>query len=136
MSQTRSKSKKAAVATKSKGKPANKYPGKPSNPESKVSMFSDAFYSDVNIKTILEGGCPEGFDPEDKNVARQMKSLSRTAPIALFLASELIDAAGETDLQAGLSKELENLKAIFSTADALEGLSALIEGRRPTYQNL
>jgi hypothetical protein len=30
---------------------------------------------------------------------------------------------------------LENLEKIFSTDDALEGLSALIEGRKPTYQN-
>ena len=31
--------------------------------------------------------------------------------------------------------ELGKLEAIFSTDDALEGLSALIEGRKPTYQN-
>jgi enoyl-CoA hydratase/3-hydroxyacyl-CoA dehydrogenase len=120
---------------KSQGKPANKYPGKPSNPESKVSQFAESFYSDANIKTILSGNCPDGFDSEDKAVARQMKSLSRTAPIALSMASNLIDIAGETDLQGGLSKELENLEAIFSTNDALEGLSALIEGRKPTYQD-
>jgi hypothetical protein len=35
----------------------------------------------------------------------------------------------------GLSQELENLEKIFTTADALEGLSALIEGRRPSYTN-
>ena len=64
-----------------------------------------------------------------------MKSLSRTAPIALRMASELIDAAGSTELSDGLSQELGNLEAIFSTDDALEGLSALIEGRKPTYQN-
>ena len=51
------------------------------------------------------------------------------------MASNLIDIAGETDLQVGLSKELEHLEAIFSTNDALEGLSALIEGRKPTYQD-
>ena len=34
-----------------------------------------------------------------------------------------------------LSQELGNLEGIFSTNDALEGLSALIEGRKPTYQN-
>ena len=123
------------MALKSRGKPANKYPGEPSNPESKISQFAESFYSDANIKTILSGNCPDGFDSEDKAVARQMKSLSRTAPIALSMASNLIDIAGETDLQVGLSKELEHLEAIFSTNDALEGLSALIEGRKPTYQD-
>ena len=73
---------------------------------------------------------------EDRNVSRQMKSLSRVAPIALRMASDLIDVADNTNLVDGLSKELENLEMIFSTSDALEGLSALIEGRKPTYQNL
>ena len=119
----------------STGKPADKYPGKPANSDSKVAMFAESFYSDDNLISILDGNCPEGFDSDDKNVARQMKSLSRTAPIALRMASNLIDVAGTTELSDGLSQELGNLEAIFSTNDALEGLSALIEGRKPTYQN-
>ena len=119
----------------STGKPADKYPGKPANSDSKVAIFAESFYSDDNLISILDGNCPEGFDSEDKNVARQMKSLSRTAPIALRMASNLIDVAGTTELSDGLSEELGNLETIFSTNDALEGLSALIEGRKPTYQN-
>ena len=119
----------------SSGKPENKYPGKPANPDSKVAKFASSFYSDENIATVLAGNCPEGFDLEDKGVSRQMKSLSRTAPIALSLANDLINAAGNTDLSEGLGQELGNLETIFSTDDALEGLSALIEGRKPTYQN-
>ena len=117
------------------GKPAEKYPAKPMNSDSKIAKFAQAFYSDENLSTILDGNCPEGFDPEDKLVSRQMKSLSRTAPIALRMASDLINAAGESELSEGLSQELGKLEAIFSTEDALEGLSALIEGRKPTYQN-
>ncbi|MDC0556864.1 3-hydroxyacyl-CoA dehydrogenase/enoyl-CoA hydratase family protein [Candidatus Poseidoniaceae archaeon] len=119
----------------SDGKPENKYPGKPANPDSKVVQFANSFYSDENIATVLAGNCPEGFDSEDKGVSRQMKSLSRTAPIALSLANDLINAAGNTNLSDGLGQELSNLETIFSTDDALEGLSALIEGRKPTYQN-
>ena len=103
--------------------------------DSKIVKFAQTFYSDENLATILDGNCPEGFDPEDKLVSRQMKSLSRTAPIALRMASDLIDAAGATELSDGLSQELGKLEDIFSTDDALEGLSALIEGRKPTYQN-
>jgi enoyl-CoA hydratase/carnithine racemase len=84
---------------------------------------------------ILRGECPDGFDSEDKGIARQMKSLSRAAPIALQMASDLIDACATTDLSTGLQMELDQLTTIFSTADSLEGLSALIEGRKPTYQN-
>ena len=83
----------------------------------------------------MSGACPEGFDAEEKNVARQMKSLSRTAPIALKMASDLIDATMDTDLSVGLQMELDQLTEIFSTKDSLEGLSALIEGRKPGYTN-
>jgi hypothetical protein len=31
--------------------------------------------------------------------------------------------------------ELKGLEEIFGTSDALEGLAALIEGRRPNYTN-
>jgi enoyl-CoA hydratase/3-hydroxyacyl-CoA dehydrogenase len=116
-----------------RGKPENKYPGAPKNPDTKIVQFANEFYNDKNLETLLSGNCPEGFDIEDKNVGRQMKALSRVAPIALNMASELINAAGETNLSTGLEKELDGLEAIFSTTDALEGLSALIEGRKPTY---
>ena len=117
------------------GKPSNKYPGSPAHPESAIASFATSFYSDENMPTIMAGTCPDGFDAEDKNIARQMKSLSRTAPIALKMASDLIDATSETDLSAGLQMELDRLTEIFSTKDSLEGLSALIEGRKPGYSN-
>ena len=119
----------------SDGKPSNKYPGEPAQPSSAIATFASNFYSDENMASIMSGACPEGFDAEDKNVARQMKSLSRTAPIALKMASELIDATMDTDLSAGLQMELDRLTEIFSTKDSLEGLSALIEGRKPGYTN-
>ena len=121
----------------SEGKPANKYPGTPKNADHPVAAFANSFFSDGNMSMLLNGTCPDGFDAEDRNVGRQLKSLSRTAPIALRMASELLDGAVETggDLNAGLALELSSLEDIFSTADALEGLSALIEGRRPSYTN-
>ena len=119
----------------STGKPANKYPGTPSNGSSPVVQFAKKFYADENMATLLAGGCPEGFDVEDKTVARQLKSLKFTAPIGLAMASACIDATGSTTLSKGLEMELEGLNQIFSTEDALEGLSALIEGRRATYKN-
>ena len=119
----------------STGKPADKYPGTPSNGSSPVVQFAKKFYADENMATLLAGGCPEGFDAEDKTVARQLKSLKFTAPIGLAMASARIDATGTTTLSKGLEMELEGLNQIFSTEDALEGLSALIEGRRATYKN-
>lgn len=120
-------------AISSTGKPEQKYPGTPAVPGSLVVKFAEEFFSDENLKVILSGDCPVGFDSEDKNVSRQLKSLSRAAPIAVKMASELIDATSATDLNSGLQLELDGLNGIFTTEDALEGLSALIEGRKPTY---
>ncbi|MDA8727988.1 hypothetical protein N9M88_02605, partial [Euryarchaeota archaeon] len=108
----------------------------PTNPSSPAAAFAASFYSDENMASIMNGACPEGFDSEDKIVSRQLKSLSRTAPIALKMASDLIDATSATELSAGLQMELDQLTDIFSTADSLEGLSALIEGRKPSYSNV
>ena len=77
-----------------------------------------------------------GLEPDDPNVARQIKALSRAAPLALRTASELLDQAIATgdDLSAGLQMELDQLESTFDSNDAVEGLSALIEGRRPDYK--
>ena len=115
------------------GKPEDKYPGSPSDPSHPVSAMSKAFYSDSNMASLLSGQVPEGFDPEDRNVARQLKSLSRAAPVSVRIASDLLDKALVTDLESGLQLELDALEEIFATKDAREGLSALVEGRRPEY---
>ena len=125
----------AVIQCSASGKPANKYPGKPSNNASPVVKFALDFYSDNNLSVLLSGGCPAGYDMEEKTISRQLKNLKYTAPIALSMASELIDITSNTSLSEGLDSELSKLTDIFSTRDALEGLSALIEGRRPTYNN-
>ena len=117
------------------GKPARKYAGAPIDADHPTTAFAANFYTDANMPSLLSGDCPEGFDAEDKTVSRQMKALSRTAPIALRMAAGLLEGARTTgdDLDAGLALELSSLETIFGTDDALEGLSALIEGRRPSY---
>jgi len=119
----------------STGKPNNKYPGTPADADNAIGKFAASFYSDENMEIILSGGCPDSFDAENKNVSRQLRAISRTAPVALKMASELLNDAVSTkdNLQAGLALELERLETIFDSKDALEGLSALIEGRRPEY---
>ena len=119
------------------GKPSNKYPARPTDSSHPAAAFALAFYNDSNIDALLAGNCPEGFDAQDKMVSRQLKSLSRTAPIALSMASDLLNDAVFTgdDLKQGLALELERLDDIFASSDALEGLSALIQGRRPNYTN-
>ena len=88
------------------------------------------------MESIISGSIPDGLEPDDPNVARQIKALSRAAPLALRTASELLDQAIATgdDLSAGLQMELDQLESTFDSNDAVEGLSALIEGRRPDYK--
>jgi enoyl-CoA hydratase/3-hydroxyacyl-CoA dehydrogenase len=126
------------ITTLSKqGKPENKYPSQPKNIEHPISKFAKEFYTNENMSEIMSGKIPKNFNGDEKLASRQIKSLGFTAPIALGIANELLNEAIETgeDLNAGLEKELSNLNKIFQSKDALEGLSALIEGRRPNYTN-
>ena len=114
------------------GASPDRYRGSPADPDHPSVRFATSFFSDANMSTILDGTIPEGF-AEDPMAHRQMKLLGRAAPVGLAMASERIDAAATTTLQEGLQMELDGLNGIFSTHDALEGLSALLEHRRPDY---
>ena len=114
------------------GKPSNKYTGTPVRMSDAVQAAVQ-FYSDENMNSIMIGQIPEGS--KEDYASRQIKQISRTAPIALRMASDLIDVAASTDLEEGLAAELQNLEDIFATKDAYEGLSSLIQGRRPNYSN-
>ena len=114
------------------GKPTNKYTGTPVR-MSEAVQAAVQFYSDENMNLIMTGQIPE--ESVEDYASRQIKQISRTAPIALRMASDLIDIAASTNLEEGLAAELENLEDIFATKDAYEGLSSLIQGRRPNYNN-
>ena len=114
------------------GKPTNKYTGAPVRMSEGVQAAIE-FYSDDNMNSIMTGQIPEGSI--EGYASRQIKQLSRTAPIALRMASDLIDVAASTNLEEGLAAELQKLEDIFATKDAYEGLSSLIQGRRPSYNN-
>ncbi len=114
------------------GKPTNKYTGAPVRMSEAVQSAIE-FYSDDNMDSIMTGQIPDGS--VEGYASRQIKQISRTAPIALRMASNLIDVAASTNLEDGLAAELQNLEDIFSTKDAYEGLSSLIQGRRPNYNN-
>ena len=120
------------------GKPENKFRHAPIDNENKNVIFAKKYYSDDNIKQILDGNKPNNIQGLDENmILRQMKSMSYTAPIALEIAADLLEIANSENISLtdGLSQELSNLERIFSTKDAYEGLSSLIEGRRPSYTN-
>jgi enoyl-CoA hydratase/3-hydroxyacyl-CoA dehydrogenase len=84
-----------------------------------------------NIQRLLSGKPPEGVD--DALAAKAAKFVAYKAPLALKVAAEIIDQQIGKPMEAAVEIELARLSDIFSTADALEGLSSL--GRkRPEFK--
>jgi enoyl-CoA hydratase/3-hydroxyacyl-CoA dehydrogenase len=84
-----------------------------------------------NVARLLSGDVPQGI-PEDL-AARTAKIIGFKAPVALKISNAIIDRQVGISMQEAVEIELGRLNEIFSTADALEGLSSL--GRkRPEYK--
>jgi len=79
-------------------------------------------FADENIEAWLRGDYLESQDPLE---AKTAKALARKAPLALKLANQIIDKGFELPLSDGLKQELAHLNEIFSTADALTGLTSV-----------
>jgi len=79
-------------------------------------------FKDENLKKLLSGNIPQNSDKEKTDKIK--KILSRKAPLAIKIADELIDAQSEVDIDKAIELELDRLVEMFSTSDALKGLSA------------
>jgi enoyl-CoA hydratase/3-hydroxyacyl-CoA dehydrogenase len=87
--------------------------------------------SSENAKRLLAGKLPEGVS--DEIATRTAKFIGYKAPLALKIANEIIDDQVGKSMAEAVEVELGRLTDIFSTADALEGLSSL--GRkRPEFK--
>jgi enoyl-CoA hydratase/3-hydroxyacyl-CoA dehydrogenase len=87
-------------------------------------------FADENMEAWLNNKYLENDDPL---VAKTAKIISSKAPIALRLANEIIDSGYEMPLSEGIKQELDHLNEIFSTADALTGLTSVGKAR-PTFE--
>ncbi|MEK6625474.1 MAG: 3-hydroxyacyl-CoA dehydrogenase NAD-binding domain-containing protein [Bdellovibrionota bacterium] len=78
----------------------------------------------------------ENFDGKNFDLipADYQKKVKFKAPLALALAMQLIDQGASIELKQALQLEMDSLEWIFSTKDALEGLSCLIQKKRPQYK--
>ena len=84
-----------------------------------------------NVDRLLAGKQPEGI-PDDL-AAKTAKIIGYKAPLALKIANEIIDQQIGKSISEAVEIELDRAKDIFSTEDALEGLSSL--GRKkPEYK--
>jgi len=84
-----------------------------------------------NVEILLSGKAPDSV-PADLG-AKTVKVMGYKAPLALKVANEIIDRQVGKAIPDAVEIELGRLTEIFSTADALEGLSSL--GRkRPEFK--
>lgn len=88
-------------------------------------------FSDGRVAELLGGKAPPAADPA---LAKAVQGLARKAPLALKIAAELIDAGSRVSLEEGLELELGRIREIFQTADAREGLTALLERRAAAFK--
>jgi enoyl-CoA hydratase/3-hydroxyacyl-CoA dehydrogenase len=80
--------------------------------------------------TLREG---QADAQDDRASAEALKQLRSKAPVALRIASDLIDQGAELSLPEALDLETTRLVEIFSTKDAYEGLSSLGK-KRPEFR--
>jgi enoyl-CoA hydratase/3-hydroxyacyl-CoA dehydrogenase len=90
-------------------------------------------FSARNVDRMLSGKVPEQAASEV--AAKIAKVLGFKAPVALRIANEIIDQQSGKSMPDAVEIELGRLAEIFSTADALEGLSTA--GRkRPEFKGM
>ncbi len=82
-----------------------------------------AMGSAENVAHLLAGRPPEGV--EQALAAKTAKIVGYKAPLALKIANDIIDRQIDKPMAEAVEIELKRLQEIFSTADALEGLTSM-----------
>jgi enoyl-CoA hydratase/3-hydroxyacyl-CoA dehydrogenase len=99
-------------------------------PSAKWQPVWDCF-DRYTVDQLLAGAAPAAGSPVLERAAKRMSTKS---PHALRAAERLLDRGARMELEDGLDMELDALKEVFLHADALEGMKALLEGRRAVFQ--
>jgi enoyl-CoA hydratase/3-hydroxyacyl-CoA dehydrogenase len=79
-----------------------------------------SLFGDDHIQAWLAG---DYLNSDDPLIAKTAKIIAAKAPLALKFANRIMDTGYEKPLKAGLKEELAHLEEIFSTQDALTGLT-------------
>jgi enoyl-CoA hydratase len=83
------------------------------------------------------GGLVSRVVPADKLLEEAMtaaKKIASQSPLAAMLNKELVNAAFETTLDAGVKLERRLFHSLFSFADQKEGMAAFVEKRKPQFR--
>ncbi|MCU0559907.1 MAG: 3-hydroxyacyl-CoA dehydrogenase NAD-binding domain-containing protein [Desulfobacterales bacterium] len=90
-----------------------------------------ALFDAGHVAELLAGKAPAGQNAE--LAGKVLKTLGYKAPLALRIAADIIDRQAGLAMREAIEVELGRLQEIFSTADALEGLST-VGRRRPEFK--
>jgi len=118
----------AAVRSLASGAKPDKYRSR--GIPDKFKAFA-ALFGPGNVAALLSGKTPGGTNAE--LAGKVVKTLGYKAPLALRIADEIVDQQAALPMREAVEIELGRLKDIFSTADALEGLSSAGR-RRPEFK--
>ena len=88
------------------------------------------FFDTYSIDDILSG---EADCNGDETLEKACKKIGQKSYHALKLCEDLFVEGAHQTLDRALDLESRDLEKAFHHADALEGLSALLEGRRPSF---
>jgi enoyl-CoA hydratase/3-hydroxyacyl-CoA dehydrogenase len=107
-----------------------------SPPEARRANETPARYRAIE-EAFAKPGCPDAGSlasaaAGDPLLAQAAKRLATKAPIALRIAADLIDRGATLPIEQALDLESAHLIEIFSTRDALEGLTSL-GTKRPIF---
>ncbi len=95
-----------------------------SQPSEKWQKISN-FYEQNNYRNIINGEYTDG-GLDDETIAKLTKTMGFKAPLAMDIAEQLIEEA------KGPESELQKLNMIFSTSDAMLGLTSI--GKRVAFE--
>jgi enoyl-CoA hydratase/3-hydroxyacyl-CoA dehydrogenase len=112
----------AAVTLLAGGPATERRPAPPPPAYQALATFFDA----NDVDTIRTGRAQTGGD---ERLEKAMKAVGTKAPLALRLAARLIDEGARVPLEQGLRMELEHVREIFGTRDALTGLLSIGKSR-------
>lgn len=91
----------------------------------------------IDAKTAFAIGLVNHVVPPDQLEAKTIEIANRIAekgPIALRLAKEAIKTASRSNLDEGLSREIDLFALCFATEDKDEGVKAFLEKRKPEFK--
>jgi enoyl-CoA hydratase/3-hydroxyacyl-CoA dehydrogenase len=88
------------------------------------------WFGPASVGAMMDGTAQDDPDPL---MAKTAKTVSFKAPLAIGLANRIIDEGSALPLEQGLQLEVDHMAEIFSTADALEGLTSLGK-KRPEFK--